>query len=66
MGIAIEDERAQERFYRIYQPQIDIVTISHSDMSHITGSLPIALLIKGDSIQKAEAGSVTSPGIFIK
>ena len=66
VGIAIENEEAQERFYRIYRPEIDIITIPQGAMADITGSLPIALLIKGDSIHKAESGSVTSPGIFLK
>lgn len=66
IGIAIENDEAKERFYRIYRPEIDIITIPNDEMSAITGSLPIALLIKGDSIHKAESGSVTSPGIFLK
>ena len=65
IGIAIENEEAKERFYRIYKPEIDIFTIPNDSMAHITGSLPVALLIKGDSILKAESGSVTSPGIFL-
>ncbi len=65
IGIAIENEEAQERFTRIYRPEIDIITIPNDTMARITGSLPIALLIKGDSIHKVESGSVTSPGIFL-
>lgn len=65
-GIAIEDEEAQERFYRIYQPQIPIITIPNDQMADITNSLPVALYIKGNSIQNAESGGITSPGIFLK
>lgn len=66
VGIAIEDETARERFYRIYQPQIDIRTISHDQMAHITGSLPVGLIIRSDSIIHAEAGAIIAPGILVK
>ena len=66
LGIAIEDKESQERFERIYKPEIEIKTISQNEMASITGSLPICLLIREDSIRSIEAGSVTSPGIFIK
>lgn len=66
LGIAIDDAEAMERFYRIYQPQIEIITIPHDAMSDITGQLPVALLIQNNAIQRAESGSVTSPGIFIE
>lgn len=65
LGIAIEDEEARERFYRIYEPQIAIQTIPNDSMAHITGSLPVALFISGGKIQNAESGGVTSPGIFL-
>lgn len=66
VGIAVEDEEAKERFYRIYQPQIEIRTIPQKEMMNITNVLPIGLLIMGDSIRNAESGTITSPGIFIK
>ena len=66
LGIAIEDEEAQARFERIYQPQIEIRTIPQNEMASITGQLPVCLLIRGDSIRHVETGFVTSPGIFLK
>jgi len=65
VGIAVENDEARERFYRLYKPEIDILTIPNDQMSDITGSLPILLLIEGDTIQNAQSGSVTSPGIFL-
>lgn len=66
LGIAIEDPEAQERFVRIYRPEIPILTIPHEQMTNITNSLPVALFIKGNAIQNAESGGITSPGIFLK
>lgn len=66
IGIAVENQDAQERFYRIYQPEIEIITISKDCMSTITSQLPIGLLIKDNSIQKTEVGFITSPGLFIE
>jgi hypothetical protein len=66
LGIAIDDAEAQERFYRIYQPVIEIITIPNDEMSHITGQLPICMLIREGKIKQVESGSVTSPGIFLK
>lgn len=66
MGIAIDDAEAHERFYRIYQPQISILTIPHDTMTQITGQLPEVLLIRDKRIQSIESGSVTSPGIFLE
>ena len=66
VGIAVEDEEAKERFYRIYQPRIEIRTIPQKEMMNLTNVLPIGLLIMGDSIRNAESGMITSPGIFIK
>ena len=66
LGIAVENEEAQARFYRIYQPEIEIRTIPENEMTEITNSLPIGLVIKNNVIQKAESGFITSPGIFIK
>jgi len=66
LGIAIEDEEAQERFNRIYQPEIEIMTVPNDEMAMITGQIPICLLIKEGAIKHAESGFVTSPGIFIK
>ena len=66
IGIAVENQDAQERFYRIYQPEIEIITISKDYMSTITSRLPIGLFIKDNSIQKTEVGFITSPGLFIE
>lgn len=66
LGIAIEDEEQQERFCRIYRPEIPILTIPHDQMSDMTGSLPIAIYIKDGKIKDVEGGGVTSPGIFLK
>lgn len=65
IGISIQNEEAMERFYRIYNPEIEIVTISKVDMQQITTQLPIGLFIKGNSIVKTEVGRITSPGLFI-
>lgn len=66
VGIAVEDQEAKERFYRIYNPKIDIITIPRERMEQITNQLPIAMSIKENSIQKAEVGFITSPGLFIE
>lgn len=66
LGIAIENEKAQARFNRLYQPQIEVVTIPNNDMAAMTNNLPTCLLIRGDSIRKTETGFITSPGIFLK
>ena len=66
LGIAMDDAEAQERFYRIYQPQISIMSIPHDTMTQITGQLPVLLLIKDNRIESVESGSVTSPGIFLE
>lgn len=66
LGIAIEDTEAQERFYRIYQPQLDILTIPNDSMATLTNDLPVALLIRADSIQNTQRGLITSPGIFLE
>lgn len=66
LGISIEDEEAKERFYRVYCPEIEIMTIDNDVMANITGSLPVGLYIRGDSIQHIEVASITSPGIFVK
>ena len=65
IGIAIEDEEAEERFYRIYQPEIEILTIPHDSMSSITHRLPVAALIQGDTISDIQGGLIPSPGIFM-
>lgn len=66
LGIAVEDQDAQERFYRIYKPEIDIITIPREQMEQITIQLPIGMSIKENAIKKVEAGFITSPGLFIK
>ena len=66
LGVAVEDEELQKRFNRIYQPEIEIITIPHDSMSQITHSLPIAVLIKGDTIDDILSGIITSPGIFVE
>ena len=66
IGIAIEDEEAQARFERIYQPAIEIRTIPNDSMSAITHELPLAVLIEGDSISEIQGGLIPSPGIFMK
>lgn len=66
IGIAIDNEKAKERFYRLYQPQIDIITIPNNTMAAMTNDLPLCLLIKEGQIKKTEGGFITSPGIFIK
>ena len=66
VGIAVEDQEAQERFYRIYKPEIDIITIPREQMERITNQLPIVMSIKDNSILKIEGGFITSPGLFIK
>ena len=66
LGIAVEDEEAQARFERIYQPQIEIITIPKSRMSAITPILPIAVYIGNDTIRDIEKGAVFSPGVFME
>ena len=66
LGVSIQDQEAMERFYRIYNPEIEIITIAKDDMLKITKDFPVVLFIKGNSIVKTEVGRVTSPGIFIK
>ena len=66
VGIAIENPEAQERFYRIYKPEIDIITIPREQMERITNQLPIVMSIKDNSILKTKGGFITSPGLFIK
>ena len=66
LGVAVEDEKEQERFFRIYQPQIDILTIPKDTMAQITSTLPIALLIQANYIRSIESGLIASPGIFMK
>ena len=66
LGFATGDDEARERFYRIYQPKIEIITIENDEMAHITGSLPVGMFIRHDTIQRAEAGSVLSPGVLLK
>ena len=65
IGIAIENTHAQERFERLYQPQIEILTISHNTMAGLTRHLPTLLIIRNGSIEKTEQGFVTSPGIYM-
>lgn len=66
VGIAVDDPEAQERFYRIYQPVIDIITIPQDTMASITGSLPLCIVVREGEIQHVTSGFVTSPGIFLK
>lgn len=66
VGIAVENTEAQERFYRIYHPEIEILTISKDKMSQISGQLPIGMLIENNSIERIEGGFITSPGLGIK
>lgn len=66
LGIAVEDQDAQERFYRIYKPEIDIITIPREQMEQITIQLPVGMSIKENAIKKVEVGFITSPGLFIK
>lgn len=66
LGVAIENEEAQARFERIYKPEIEILTIPHDSMSHITHGLPIAVLIQGDTISDIQGGLIPSPGIFLE
>lgn len=66
IGIAMEDQEAMERFYRIYKPEIEIITIPKDKMTSITNQFPVGLFIKEKSIIKTEIGSITSPGLFIK
>ena len=65
IGISIQNPEAMERFYRIYHPEIEIITITKEEMHQITNKLPTVLLIKGNAIVKTEIGRVTSPGIFL-
>ena len=65
IGIAIENTKAQERFERLYQPQIEIRTIPHNTMASLTRQLPTLLIIRNGSIEKTEQGFVTSPGIYL-
>lgn len=66
IGIAVEDQEAQERFYRIYKPEIDIITIPKEQMELITNQLPVGMSIKENSIKNAEVGFITSPGLFLE
>ncbi len=66
IGIAVEDKDAQARFYRIYKPEIDIITIPKEQMELITNQLPIGMSIRENSIKKAEVGFITSPGLFLE
>lgn len=66
LGIAIDNAEAQERFYRIYQPSIEIITVPNEEMSRITGQLPVCILIREGEIKQVESGFVTSPGIFLE
>lgn len=65
LGIAIEDVDNQERFYRIYQPQIEIITIPQNVMVSITNKLPICLHIQGNVIDGMQSGMIPAPGIFV-
>ena len=65
LGIAIENEEAQERFYRIYCPEIEIITVPNDTMAHITGNLPIGIYIVGDSILQVQSGVIISPGLSL-
>ena len=66
VGIAIDDEEAQARFNRIYQPIIDIITIPKDTMAQMTGQLPLCIAVREGKIVHVSSGFVTSPGIFIK
>ena len=66
LGIAVENEEAQARFERIYQPEIEIITIPKSRMSAITHILPMAVHIADGAIQEIEDGFIPSPGIFME
>ena len=66
VGIAIDDEEAQARFNRIYQPIIDIITIPNDTMAQMTGQLPLCIAVREGKIVHVSSGLVTSPGIFIK
>lgn len=66
IGIAVEDKDAQARFCRIYNPEIDIITIPKEQMEQITNQLPIGMSIRENSIKKAEVGFITSPGLFLE
>lgn len=66
LGIAVEDTEAQERFERIYSPEIEILTIPHDSMSRITHELPTLVLIQGDTINDIQSGLIPSPGVFME
>jgi hypothetical protein len=66
IGIAVENEQNKQRFYRIYHPEIDIITISQEKMNQITSQIPIGMVIEGNAIKNMETGYITSPGIYIK
>ena len=65
VGISIQDEDAMGRFYRIYNPEIEIITIPKEDMQQITNQLPLGIFIKENTIVKTEFGRITSPGLFL-
>lgn len=65
IGVATGTEEQKERFYRLYQPVIDIQTIEPEQMSSITHELPILMYIRRDTIINIEKGTVTSPGLFL-
>lgn len=64
LGIAIADSVAQEVFDQLYHPVIDIITIPSEQMSSLTHSLPMLMLIENDTIRNAVEESVSSPGIL--
>ena len=64
MGIAVADEEAAERFYRLFDIEFPIQEISDIRMLRLTGTLPTAWLIRGDSVRAIFHGQVPSPALL--
>ena len=65
IGLALDEPEKEGRFYRLFEPNFEIHTISPFAMYHIAHTLPGGFLIRNDSIVRQYNGIIISPALFL-
>ncbi|MBQ7449127.1 MAG: DoxX family protein [Paludibacteraceae bacterium] len=65
IGLAVNNPKAEERFQSLFDTNFEIHNITPSEMHRIASTLPVAFLIKNDTIIRRFSGTVVSPALLV-
>lgn len=66
IGLAVNDTAMEARFHRLFETNFEIQNLSPYTMYKIASTLPVAYLIRRDTIVRQYDGVVVSPALFMK